>query len=323
MKKKHVIGVDLGGTGIKSGLISESGEIKRSAAIPTDASGGGDSVFRGIERAVRVLLAAAKEKAVSVAGIGVGTPGTVDPESGRVSGAGNISGWDGMPLAQSLEDVFGVPVFASNDATLFALGEARFGAGRGKSNVFCFTIGTGIGGGSVIGGRVYRGASDAAAEVGHMTVKLDGRKCVCGSSGCLESYASASAVAREGRRACRSADSLILRLAGGEPRRISAKHVYDAAKKGDPEALDVVRKTGRYLGAGVANILNLFNPEVVVIGGGVSRAGRILTDSVKESVLEYSLEINMRGVQIVLSRLHSKAGMLGAAALCLQETEGS
>ncbi len=323
--KDYVIGVDLGGSGIKAGLVDEEGGIKFKKAVPTDAARGADSILEGIKSAAGSLIDSAEKEGLKVSGIGVGTPGAVDPETGCVSGgAENLPGWKGAPLAPALAESFGLPVFASNDVTLNALGEAKFGAGRGRSEVFCFAVGTGIGGGAVIGGKVYRGAGDAAAEAGHMTVKFDGRKCNCGSRGCLESYASAKAVAREGRAACRNnPGSLILKGAGGRLDDISAKDVFSAAKKNDPAAAEIVKKTGFYLGVGIANVINLFNPEIVIIGGGVSRAGKVLVESAKDAVKSYSLDINLKGVKIVLSRLHFTAGMLGAAEFCRQELKNS
>ncbi len=322
--KEYVIGVDLGGTGIKAGLVDAAGAVRLKRTVPTDTSRGADSILAAIKSAAGGLIASAKKGRLKISGIGVGTPGAVDPETGHIAGgAENLPGWKGAPLVPALAETFRLPVFASNDVTLNALGEARFGAGRGKKDVFCFALGTGIGGGAVIGGKVYRGAGDAAAEAGHMTVKFDGRRCNCGSRGCLESYASGTAVAREGKAACRkNSDSIILKAAGGRLEDVSAKHVFDAAKKNDAAAAAIVKKTGFYLGVGIANVINIFNPEVVIIGGGLSRAGKILIDEAIETVGMYGLEINLKNTGIVLSSLHSTAGMLGAAALCWQEIKG-
>ena len=322
--KEYVIGVDLGGTAIKAGLVDITGAVRLKKTVPTDTSRGADSILDAIKSAAGGLIAAAGKDGLGISGIGVGTPGAVDLKTGSIAGgAENLPGWKGAPLVPALGEAFRLPVFASNDVTLNALGEAMFGAGRGKNEVFCFALGTGIGGGAVIGGKVHRGAGDAAAEVGHMTVKFDGRKCNCGSRGCLESYASATAIAREGKAACRKdPQSLILKSAGGRIGDVSAKDVFEAAGNNDAAAAEIVRKTGFYLGVGIANVINLFNPEVVIIGGGVSRAGRILIDEAREAVDRYGLETNLKGVKIVLSRLHFTAGMLGAAALCWQEIRG-
>ncbi len=321
--KKHVIGVDIGGTSIKCALVDINGKIKLKSGAPTDKSRGADSVFESIKAVAGAVLDAAEKNNLKVSAVGVGTPGSVDPETGCIAGgAENIPGWKGAPLVKELFKSFNIPVFASNDVTLNALGEAKFGAGRGKRDVFCIAVGTGIGGGIVIDGKVYRGAGDSAGEVGHMTVNLNGRRCNCGSRGCLESYASATAIAAEGAAACKKGGGeLILEYAGGRIEDITAKSVFEAAKKNDPAAQAIVKKTGFYLGAGIANIINLFNPEVVIIGGGVSKAGGILLDSVKAAVGEYSLEINLKKAAVVLSKLNLTAGVLGAAALCWQEIE--
>jgi glucokinase len=319
--KEYVIGIDLGGTDVKAGVVDIRGRIKTKRTVPTDLSRGADSIFESIKTAASGFISADGGKKFKIIGIGVGTPGAVDKKTGRIAGgAENLPGWKGAPLIGELSRSFGLPVFASNDVTLHALGEAKFGAAKGRSDVFCFSIGTGIGGGFVAGGRLYRGAGDAAAEVGHMTVKFDGRKCNCGSRGCFESYASAEAIARAGKAACRkSKKSLILESAGGRLENISAKDVFRAAKKKDPDAVKIVEKLGFYLGVGIANIINLFNPEVIIIGGGVSRTGKILIDSARKTVGSYSLETNIKDVEIVLSSLHFTAGVLGAAALCWQE----
>ncbi len=318
--EKCVVGLDLGATDIKCGLVSADGGIKIRKKSPTDKSKGAESVLSCLASVAGRVISEAGSRGWEVTAAGVGTPGAVDEETGCIAGgAENIPGWRGAPLVPELEKKLRLPVFASNDVTLHALGEAKFGAGKGKNNIVCVAIGTGIGGGIVVDGKIYRGAGDGAGEVGHMTVKHDGKKCNCGSRGCLERYASATAISEAGREACRrEKNSLILTLAGGKPGGVSAKTVFDAAKRRDPSALAVVKEAGYYLGVGLANLINLLNPEMIIIGGGVSKAGKILIDSTREAVNEYALEINMKKVKIVLSKLHLSAGVLGAAALCWQ-----
>ncbi len=319
--KKYILGIDLGGTNIECGLVDRKGNIKIRRSCPTETQKGARVVLSNILSVAGAVMREARSEKCRVAGIGVGTPGAVDQKTGYVvGGAPNIPGWKEIPLVPVLKKEFRLPAFASNDVTLYALGEAMFGAGKGIKNLVCFAIGTGIGGGIIIGGKIYRGAIDGAGEVGHMTVKLDGQKCPCGSFGCLERYASATAIAEMGRKACRrNRKSLILKLAGGRYSKVSAKTVFDAAKKGDKTAKGVIETTGWFLGAGIANLINILNPEMVIIGGGVAEAGTLLVKITRKAVKTYGLEVNRKNVKIVLGKLKTDAGIMGAAALAWQE----
>ena len=319
--KEYILSIDLGGTNIECGLVDRKGNIKIRRSCPTEIQKGARVVLSNVLSVADAVMSDGKAEKCKVAAIGIGTPGAVDLKTGCiVGGAENIPGWKGVPLVPALRKEFRLPTFASNDVTLYALGEAMFGAGKGIKNLVCFAIGTGIGGGIVIGGKIYRGAIDGAGEVGHMTVKLDGQKCKCGSFGCLERYASATAIAEIGRKACRKTKkSLILKLAGGRYSKVSAKIVFDAAKKGDKTAKAVIETTGWFLGAGIANLINILNPEMVIIGGGVAEAGTLLVKITRKAVQTYALEVNRKNVQIVLGKLKTDAGVMGAAALAWQE----
>ncbi len=315
----ETLGVDLGGTNIVCGVIDDKGRVNCRNSRETDASEGKERVLSNILECVDGL--ARRPDFEKICAIGVGTPGAV--ESGVViGGAENIPGWEDVALVRMMEERFQKPAFASNDVTLYALGEAKYGAGVGAKNVVCLALGTGIGGGVVINGELFHGSSDCAAEVGHMTINVDGVKCNCGGFGCLECYASATAVVRAGKEAAKAnPESLILALAGGKPENITARGVFNAAKKGDEPALKVVREAGRYLGAGIGNLINLFNPEVVIIGGGMSQAGEIILEVVDEAVKTYAMKINRRGVKIVLARLGDVAGIIGAGVFARMELE--
>ncbi len=319
--KEYILGIDLGGTNIECGLVDREGNIKIRKRCPTQKEKGAGKVLSNILSTAREVISEVKSRKYKIIAIGIGTPGAVDQETGCiVGGAPNIPGWKGIPLVPALRKEFSLPTFASNDVTLYALGETMFGAGKGKKDIVCLAIGTGIGAGIVIGGKIYRGAIDGAAEVGHTTVKLDGKKCKCGSFGCLERYASATAIAEMGRKASRKdTGSLIYKLAGGDAKRVTAKVVFNAAKQGDKAAEEIVQKVGWFLGAGIANLVNILNPEMVIIGGGVAKAGGILLKIVKKSIETYALEVNRKGLKITLGKLKTDAGIVGAAALAWQE----
>jgi glucokinase len=321
--KEYILGIDIGGTNIECALVDSKGNIKIRKSCPTETWKGSKAVLSNIISIANAVMREAKSKKHRVAAVGVGTPGAVDQKTGCViGGAENIPGWKGIPLVPALKKEFCLPTFASNDVTLYALGEAMFGAGRGAKEIVCLALGTGIGGGIITGGRIYRGAIDGAGEVGHMTVKLDGKRCNCGSFGCLERYASATAIAEMGREACKKdRKSLLLKLAGGNVDEISARTVFDAAKKGDKTAKDITEKAGWFLGAGIANLINLLNPEMVIIGGGVAQAGGILLRIIRKAIRTYGLRINTKKVKIVLGELKSDAGVVGAAALAWQEMD--
>ncbi len=314
----NTIGVDLGGTNIVCGVVDGEGRIICKNSCKTGISGGRENVLSNIFMCVDGL--AQKTDFEDVSAIGIGTPGAVD-KGVVIGGAENIPDWKGVALVSRVEEKFNKPTFASNDVTLYTLGEAIYGAGAGAKSIVCLTIGTGIGGGVIIDGELFRGSSDCAAEVGHMTINVDGRKCNCGGVGCFESYASATAIIKAGREAVKvNPESIILTLAGEESV-ITAEDVFEAAKRKDKSALEVVREAGRYLGAGIGNLINLFNPEVVIIGGGVSRAGEIILEVIDEALKRHSLEANLRGVRIVLAKLGDTAGIIGAAVFAGRELE--
>lgn len=321
--KRYILSIDLGATNIECGLVDKNGNVKVKKSYPTGREKGAETILSSILSVAREVASEGESRGYRIIAVSIGTPGAVDQKTGRIiGGAPNIPGWKGIPLVPALKEEFSLPTFASNDVTLYALGEAMFGAGKGKKDIVCLALGTGIGGGIIIGGKIYRGAIDGAAEVGHMTVKLDGRKCKCGSFGCLERYASATAIAEMGRKASRkNRKSLIRRLAGGDEDRITAKVVFDAAKQGDKTAKEVVEKVGWYLGAGIANLINILNPEMVIIAGGVAGAGKILLEITRKSIETYATEVNRKGVEITLGKLKTDAGVIGAAALAWEEME--
>jgi glucokinase len=257
--------------------------------------------------------------AEQITAVGVGSPGPVDAAEGLVVAPPNLPGWDRVPLRQTIEDALGIPTYLENDANAAALGENVFGAGRGTKEMIYMTVSTGVGGGFIFGGKLYGGASGAAAEVGHMTILPRGPHCGCGNRGCLEAVASGTAIAREGRELLlRDVPTLIAELAGGDPDLVSAKVVAQAAQQGDAEAEEIIYEAMSYLGVGVANLVNLLNPELIVIGGGLTNMGDALFGAVRRAVDRRTFPIAAQRVRIVPAELGDRVGVLGAAAVAMQ-----
>jgi len=319
---RYVVGIDIGGTNIVAGTVAEDGsEVLGLVSEPTLAEQGAEGVLSRIMKLTRASMAAARGK--EIAGLGIGSPGPLDTTTGVVLLTPNL-GWVNFPLRDRVAGALGMPATLDNDANCAIFGEWWRGAARGASHVVGLTIGTGIGGGIVLAGRVYRGKSDIAGEIGHMTIDLNGRRCKCGNYGCLEAYASGPAIAAraiEGIEA--GADSSLPRYVNGDLARITAQIVYEAAHDGDEYALEVVHDTAKFLGAGVANVVNIFNPEVVVICGGVTLAGDKLFLPLRSEVKRRAFKPAVEACRIVPGELTGTAGVYGAAAVFMQRTWGT
>jgi glucokinase len=258
----------------------------------------------------------AEDAAASFLGAGAGAPGPLDTRSGIVLLTPNL-GWVDYPLAERLQEGLGMPVVIDNDANCAVLGEWWIGAARGSRNAIGFTIGTGIGGGIIVDGRLYHGASDCAGEIGHTTIESNGRRCACGNYGCLEAYASGSAIARRAVEALEAgAESRMPGRAGGDLSRITAQLVYEAAEEGDELAREVVHDTAQFLGVGIANLVNVFNPEVIVVCGGVRRAGDLLFAPLRREVARRAFKPAVAAMRILPSELDTP-GVPGAARVFL------
>ena len=286
---------------------------------PTDPARGPDAVVDDVLAMCRTTLdhVGRVDPGATVLGLGVGAPGPLDTATGVVLLTPNL-GWVNMPLRQRLADGLGMAVALDNDANCAVLGECWVGAARGARHVIGMTIGTGIGGGIVVEGRLHHGAADCAGEIGHMTIDMDGRRCGCGNYGCLEAYASGPAIAGRAREQVEAGDpSILTDLVGGDLGRLTAQTVYDAAHQGDELALDVVRKTAQYLGAGVANLLNIFNPDLVVVAGGVTQAGDRLFEPLRREVARRAFKPAVEACRILPGTLGGLAGVFGAARVFL------
>lgn len=321
-RQRFIIGVDLGGTNIVVGAMSESGDRQIGfRSEPTMAEQGVESVVQRmasmVDETIEMVIREAGVTRKAIAGVGIGAPGPLNREKGIVVVAPNL-GWRDYPLRDEISKRVGLPATLDNDANCATLGEWWQGAARGARHVVGLTIGTGIGGGIIIDGRLHHGASDVAGEIGHTTIDVNGRYCRCGNYGCLEAYASGPAIAQRAREALeRDEISSLPSLVDGDVSRLTAADVYDAAKQGDALAREIVRDTATFLGSGIANLLNVFNPDVVVIAGGVTQAGEPLFDPLRAEVRRRAFRPAVEACRIVPGELPGTAGVVGAVATFL------
>jgi len=325
---RYILGVDLGGTNIVVGTVAENGSAVHGVCTDaTRAEEGADAVVARIARLCWESLAgAAREAGVrreDVGGVGIGSPGPLDRQQGLVLVTPNL-GWRNFPLRQRVSDALGLPGALDNDANCAVFGEWFMGAGRGSKVCVGITIGTGIGGGIVIGGRLFHGVSDAAGEIGHATIDINGRRCKCGNYGCLEAYASGPAIAARAVEEIEAgAGSRLPEYVGGDLAGITAQTVYQAAKDGDDLAREIVRDTARFLGTGVANMINVFNPDVFVVLGGVTQAGDQLFTPLRAEVARRAFKPLVEACRIVPGSLPGTAGVVGAAAAFRLQAEAA
>ena len=321
---RYVLGVDLGGTKISVGAMrSSGGHAIALRSEPTRAEEGADAVvarivamLNGVMAEAGTTLGATRDQ---FAGVGIGSPGPLDRARGLVITTPNL-GWHDFPLRDRVASAVRLPATLDNDANCATLGEWWVGAAVGGRNVVGMTIGTGIGGGLILDGRLYHGSSDAAGEIGHTSIDSTGRRCKCGNYGCLEAYASGPAIAERAREALAGGEtSSMLALAGGNPAALTAQHVYEASKMGDPVAREVVRETARFIGTGLANLINIFNPDVVVLAGGVAQAGDDLFTPLRAEVHRRAFKPAVDACRIVPGALAGAAGVVGAVATFLEQ----
>jgi glucokinase len=309
---RTAIGVDVGGTGTKAGIVGPEGQILARSERPTDTSAG----TKGIIAAIDDLTAKASALSAEIVGIGVGLAGFVDPSSGTVSFSPNIT-YDDPHVAAAVRARIDVPVRVDNDANVATWGEYRFGTARGLDHVAMLTIGTGIGSGFIVEGLLLRGASGAAAELGHIVIDPNGPPCPCGLRGCLEQFASGNAIRRMAIEAVESDPSSSILAFAGTPSSITAKHVGQAARQLDESARTVLRTAGRALGIGLSNVVNIFDPQVIVLAGGVLNAGEPYLGPARDRLNEMNLAQRRRPTRIDQASLGNDAGIVGAAALVL------
>ena len=317
----YVLGIDIGGTNLVVGAVTEDGSrVVGLRSEPTGVPDGAEVVIERIVRMARTTIAEATATApgATIVGVGVGCPGPLDRKRGVVIVTPNLK-WKNMPIRDRIRDALGLPTAIDNDANCAMLGEHWVGAAKGARDAVCFTIGTGIGGGIVVDGKLVHGASDAAGEIGHITIEVNGRRCGCGNDGCLEAYASGPAIARRAMEAIEAGGTSSMVARAGETSAITAQTVFECAAAGDQLADELVRDTARYLGVGIANMLNIMNPEVVVICGGVTKAGDHLFNPLRREVARRAFKPAVEAVRILPGMLEGTAGVVGAAKAWLDQ----
>ena len=326
--QKYIVGVDLGGTAIKVGVVPyDGGKVLGMRSMPTNSDHGAKFVVdRMVEMIRGSMQDAAREESIpedGFIGIGLGSPGPLDRKTGTVIETPNL-GWRNFPLRDLISNSTGLEAELDNDANCATIGEWWMGAGQGVNTLVGVTLGTGIGGGIVLDGRVFHGVADVAGEVGHMTIDSTGRKCKCGNYGCLEAYASGPAIAARAIEGLETGDtSLLPSLVNDDLSRITAETVYEAIVAGDLYAKEVMRETARFLGAGLANLINILNPGMVVISGGVTRAGEHLFEPLRAQIRRRAFRHAEESCQIVSTQLEGMAGVIGAAYMFRVERFGS
>ena len=305
------IGIDLGGTNIAVGVVNETYEIVALHSVPTGASRPAAEVIRDMGDAVEAALAKAGVSIAECQSIGVGSPGTCDSEKGVVARAYNL-GWFDVPVCAMLQQRFGIPVRLSNDANCAALAETVAGAAIGCENMVLITLGTGVGGGIIIDGKIYAGMRSAGAELGHMLLVLDGEQCTCGRRGCWETYASATALIRQAQQAAADHPESLLAQAG----EITGLAVFQAADQGDSVAQSVIDRYCVYVAAGFTDLVNSLAPEMILLGGGISRQGERILAPIREYVVGNCFGQKDGAVPVIkAAKLGNEAGIIGAAAL--------
>jgi glucokinase len=315
-----ILALDIGGTKLAAGVVTDTGALLASVREPTRLE---DGPRRIVDRLVQLGREVADRAGLTIdalEAVGVGCGGPLDAERGIIHDPPNLPGWTDVPLGAWLTEALGLPVHLDNDANAAALAEHRWGAGRGCQSIVYLTISTGIGGGVVIEDRLLRGANGNAAEIGHMSVQIDGWPCVCGRRGCLEAFASGTNIARRAREALAAGEASVMEERAGSVGAVSARTVAEAARDGDAVARRVWDDTTRVLAEGLTNVLNIFNPSRIVLGGGVTMAGDLLFEPVRRLALSRTLGPQGAVAEIVPAALGEEIGVFGAAAVAMVRT---
>jgi glucokinase len=311
-----VIGVDLGGTNVRTAVLNRDGEVLARHKEATNVAEGKEKVIARLVAFINGQREFASREGHSVAAVGVGSPGVILSEKGIVVKSPNFPDWNNLPLRQRLEEALDLPVVIENDANAAALGEQWLGAGRRIRTMILITLGTGVGGGIVLDRKLWSGTDGMAGEIGHMTLFPDGRQCSCGNRGCLEMYASARGIVMNYGEELEKDQ-----VPQSDPRRnYTAVRIYDAARGGDARAASAMRRMGRHLGIGLASLINIFNPEMIVIGGGVKESWDLFIADTRDEVRKRAFAYPAERTDIVPAVLGDDAGMVGAAALALRKT---
>ncbi|SDQ11491.1 ROK family glucokinase [Carnobacterium viridans] len=321
---KKIIGIDLGGTTVKFAILTSEGDIQQKWSLVTDARENGSKIVPAIVESINEQLEKYQLTPNDFIGIGMGSPGTVDRKAGTVIGAYNLNWKTIQPVKKMIEEGTGISFAIDNDANVAALGERWKGAGANEEDVVFITLGTGVGGGIIAGGRLIHGVAGAAGELGHITVDPDGYDCTCGKKGCLETVASATGVVRLARDFSEDyAGESQLKYNIDDGQLITAKDVFDFAKENDKLAVRVVEKVAYFLGLACASVANTLNPSTIVIGGGVSNAGVFLVDQIKMYFDQFTYPTIRETTKIRLAQLGNNAGVVGASSLIKEHLNGT
>ena len=311
----HYIGIDLGGTDIKAGIVDEDGKVLSKAQTSTLANRPFQEVARDMAMCSLQALEESGLTLNDIGGIGIGIPGLADNVLGRVIFCTNL-GWNDIPLRDELQKYLNLPILIDNDATLAGFAESITGVSRGLHSSVFLTLGTGVGGGIVIDGKPWTGAHGVASEIGHLTMEIDGIPCTCGKSGCLERYCSATALKYISSEVCsQHPQCALMQLASGEPQNITGRMVMDLAKNGDEFALKIFHRYTKNLAIAINTIISFLDPDMIVLGGGISHAGQFLVDAILEKLPEYLMFKTLPYSRIALASLGNDAGIIGAAML--------
>jgi len=311
---EFVVGIDLGGTNIKTALVDTQGQIVVQESRPTDAGAGPEAIMDAMQAAMDAVIAQAGTDKGQVATVGIGVPGPMNWQTGIVYSPPNLEGWKDVHLADGMKARLGIPVFVDNDANVACYGEFWSGAGKGCDTMVLMTLGTGVGGGIVVHGKLLRGIDGTAAEIGHMQLMRDGRRHPFGFTGTLEAYASVTGLKRTAREAIEGGrESILTERCGGDLDNLTGKMISEAIAEGDEVAAWSMRETGIWLGLASATLINLLNPEKILFSGGMIAAGDILFDTIRETAKKQSFEVPYKRCVIETAALGEDAGVIGAA----------
>lgn len=314
MNNKYVIGLDLGGTKIYTALVDIEGNIKEEIVIPTESEMGTEHVLNNIISTLDFIMDKVTDE--EILAIGIGSPGPLDLKKGMIVYTPNLP-FKNFKLVDTIKSKYNIPTYLDNDANVATLAEFMFGAGKGSKNMIYVTASTGIGGGAILNGDLYRGSTGNALEVGHMTLSKEGPRCGCGNIGCAEAMGSGTAITKRAREAVNT--NVITSLKNYN--NITAKEVFIEAEKGDKVSKEILNNALSYLGITIANLANIFDPDIVVVGGGVTNGGKIVFDKINEEIERRCLRTISDNIKIHKSMLQGKVGVLGAAALAIIESE--
>ncbi len=315
-KKKYAIGIDLGGQSVKGALVDSKGKIIFENVYPTERKKGPKHVIGKTRQLVHELAHYGKQKNGNILGACVAVPGLIDMKSWIVRIAPNLPGWVDIPLRKEMQKGFSFPIYLENDANAAAFGEKWIGVGKNVNTMVLLTLGTGIGGGLILNGKVWHGADGAGGEPGHINLFPDGLLCGCGNHGCLEAHTSALGITKRTKMALESGEkSLLTKIVKDDLTQITPKLVSEAAKRGDKLAKKIMDDTGRYLGIGIMSLVNLLNPEMVVLGGGIMKAGNLILKPVHDEFKKRGFKFLIQRTKIVPAKLGNEAGRIGAAGI--------